>query len=349
MLRELFGLDPDSEPLEARRGRGLATCTSAGAAAAGEPAAAGLARQRARADSGARVAAALDGAEVVTIRTADGDVGDKARFVRGIETALLAGEVDDRRPLGQGPPGRAARRGRARRRSRAARTRRDALVGPAGALDDLPEGARVGTSSLRRRSQLLALRPDLEIVELRGNVDTRLARLEAGDYDAIVLATAGLARLGRADEIAFRFALDELTPAPGQGCLALEAAAGDEVAAGAAAAISDRAALDRAHRRARRGARPGRDLRHPGRRLRALRPTTRSSSSATPARRTATSWVRDRVEGDPGPAGGARRRARRADARRGRAARSSPPRSDRDERPRRESSTWSAPARATPG
>ena len=101
-------------------------------------------------------------------------------------------------------------------------------------------------------------------------MDTRLGRLEAGDYDAIVLATAGLARLGRAGEIAFRFALDELTPAPGQGCLALEAAAGDEVAAGAAGGDLRPGRARRAHRGARRGARPGRELRHAGRRLRAL-------------------------------------------------------------------------------
>ena len=243
------------------------------------------------------VAEALNGAEVVTVRTADADVGDKARFVSGIETAILDGEVEigvhsakdlpGELPEGLvlvGVPGR--------------EDPSDALIGPAAALDDLPAGARVGTSSLRRRSQLLALRPDLEIAELRGNVDTRLGRLEAGDYDAIVLATAGLARLGRAGEIAFRFALDELTPAPGQGCLALEAAAGDEVAAGAAGAISDRAAL--AELTAERAA------------VRAL-----GASCDTPVGVCARfadgalvvigyagspdgdSWVRDRLEGDP--------------------------------------------------
>ena len=119
----------------------------------------------------------------------------------------------------------------------------DAFVGRAGSLGELAEGARVGTSSLRRGSQLLALRPDLEILELRGNVDTRLAKLAEGGYDGIVLASAGLARLGRAGEVSFRFGLDEMTPAAGQGCLALEARADDQPTAAAAGGITDRAAL----------------------------------------------------------------------------------------------------------
>ena len=119
----------------------------------------------------------------------------------------------------------------------------DAFIGDAGSLAELADGARVGTSSLRRQSQLLALRPELEIVELRGNVDTRLAKLADGGYDGIVLAAAGLARLGRLDEISFRFELDQLTPAPGQGCLALEARADDSESATAAHLLTDRGAL----------------------------------------------------------------------------------------------------------
>jgi hydroxymethylbilane synthase len=80
----------------------------------------------------------------------------------------------------------------------------------------------VGTSSPRRRAQLLALRPDISFVEIRGNIDTRLRKLEAGECDALVLAAAGLDRLGRAEWVHQRFALDELCPAPGQGALALE-------------------------------------------------------------------------------------------------------------------------------
>jgi len=93
---------------------------------------------------------------------------------------------------------------------------------PFWALHTLPMGGRVGTTSPRRQAQLLALRPDVEFVEVRGNIDTRLRKLEAGECDALVLAAAGLDRIGRAEWVHQRFALDELTPAPGQGALALE-------------------------------------------------------------------------------------------------------------------------------
>ena len=119
----------------------------------------------------------------------------------------------------------------------------DAYVGEASSLDEVPEGARVGTASLRRRSQLLALRPDLDVVELHGNVDTRLRKLSEGEFDGIVLAAAGLRRLAREAEIAFGFGLEELTPAAGQGSLALEARRDDPDAAAAAASISDHDAL----------------------------------------------------------------------------------------------------------
>ena len=89
-------------------------------------------------------------------------------------------------------------------------------------LHTLPAGGRIGTTSPRRRAQLLSLRPDVQFVELRGNVDTRLRKLEQGECDALVLACAGLERLGRVESVHQRFAVDELTPAPGQGALALE-------------------------------------------------------------------------------------------------------------------------------
>jgi hydroxymethylbilane synthase len=188
------------------------------------------------------VAGALGGAEVVPVQTGDGDPGDKARFVRGVERALLDGDVDlgvhsakdlpGDLPEGLGLVGVPARE-----------DPRDAFLGAAASLGELPAGARVGTASLRRRSQLLAARPDLEVVELHGNVDTRLGKLAAGEYDGIVLAAAGLRRLGSEAEVSFTFEVDELTPAPGQGSLALEARAGDADSAAAAAGITDRDAL----------------------------------------------------------------------------------------------------------
>jgi hydroxymethylbilane synthase len=186
------------------------------------------------------VAARLPNARLVPITTA-GDHGsqeDKSRFVKEIEEALIAGEVDlavhsakdvpGELPAGLsivGVPERA--------------DPRDALCG-AESLAALREGAAVGTASLRRRAQLLALRPDLDVRELRGNVDTRLRRLAAGDFDAIVLARAGLERLGRSEE---GVPLAELVPAPGQGCLALEARSDDAGALEAAADLTDRDAL----------------------------------------------------------------------------------------------------------
>jgi hydroxymethylbilane synthase len=149
-------------------------------------------------------------------------VDGKGIFIKEIEEALAAGridlavhslkdlptELDPRFTLAAIPPRVDAR---------------DAFVCESyWALHTLPDGARIGTTSPRRRAQLLALRPDLQFVELRGNVDTRLRKLEEGACDALVLACAGLDRLGRTESVHQRFAIDELTPAPGQGALALE-------------------------------------------------------------------------------------------------------------------------------
>ena len=99
----------------------------------------------------------------------------------------------------------------------------DALVsGPVGSLADLPEGARVGSSSLRRQSQLLALRPDLRVEPVRGNVNTRLAKLDDGQFDAIMLACAGLERLGMADRISSQLSPHEMLPASAQGVIGIE-------------------------------------------------------------------------------------------------------------------------------
>jgi hydroxymethylbilane synthase len=95
-------------------------------------------------------------------------------------------------------------------------------------IAELPRGARVGTSSLRRRCQLLAVRPDLDVRELRGNVGTRLGRLDARDMDAIVLAAAGVARLGLAHRVREYLDTDRMLPAIGQGALGIECRSGDQ-------------------------------------------------------------------------------------------------------------------------
>jgi hydroxymethylbilane synthase len=175
--------------------------------------------------------------ELVPIQTSSAP-GDKSRFVKEIEQALLAGEIDLAVHSAKDVPGELPS-GLSIVGVPEREDPRDALCGAA-ALDELPAGAAVGTASLRRRAQLAALRPDLEVRELRGNVDTRLRRLADGDFDSIVLAAAGLARLGRASE---GTPLDELVPAPGQGCLALEARSDDDAVAQAAGSITEPAAL----------------------------------------------------------------------------------------------------------
>lgn len=107
-------------------------------------------------------------------------------------------------------------------------------------FNSLPAGAVVGTSSLRRQAQLRARRPDLEYIEFRGNVDTRLAKLQQGKADAIILAAAGLERLQKTAAIRERFAPEVLCPAPGQGALGIECRAGDKAIAEALQPIEDR-------------------------------------------------------------------------------------------------------------
>ena len=109
-----------------------------------------------------------------------------------------------------------------------------------GGLAHLPTGARVGTSSLRRRAQILARRPDVTVVDLRGNIPTRIQRVDAGDLDAIVIAAAGLDRLGLEDRISERFPLDTWLPAPGQGAIAVQARARDRRLVERLARIDDR-------------------------------------------------------------------------------------------------------------
>jgi hydroxymethylbilane synthase len=183
------------------------------------------------------VADALGGGELVEVTTA-GDRGvaggDKSRWVAELERAVLEGEADVAVHSAKDVPGELAE-GLDIVAVPARADARDALCG-AGALTELAPRARVGTSSLRRAAQLRAAREDLEVVSLRGNVDTRLRRLSEGDFDALVLAAAGLERLGRGGEATAVLDPGEMVPAPGQGALALEARAGD---ADVRAAVSD--------------------------------------------------------------------------------------------------------------
>lgn len=200
----------------------------------------------------AEAIAAATGLDVVLVLvTTHGDtsraplsqLGGTGVFVSALRDALLAGECDiavhSLKDLPTGPcegivigaiPERA--------------DARDALCARDGlSLADLPRGARVGTGSPRRVAQLLARRPDLDVQDLRGNVDTRLARVNA-DLDAVVLACAGLDRLGRSSVITERFPLEDAPTAPGQGALAIEVRAEDaamEPYATALAAIDDAA------------------------------------------------------------------------------------------------------------
>jgi hydroxymethylbilane synthase len=150
-------------------------------------------------------------------------IGDRGLFTKEIDAALLAGEADLAVHSLKDVPTRVpdgleiAAVGRRE-------DPRDVLVlppGRTGTLRTLPPGARVGTSSLRRRAQLGALRPDVEVADLRGNLNTRLARLDRGEYDALLLAAAGVLRLGWGERIAERLDPAEWLPAVGQGALAV--------------------------------------------------------------------------------------------------------------------------------
>jgi hydroxymethylbilane synthase len=156
------------------------------------------------------------------------EVGGKGLFLKEIEEALLAGQADLAVHSLKDVPGELApglHIGCVPKREDA----RDAIITRTGcAFQDLPRGARVGTSSLRRIVQLRALRPDLEYVPLRGNIDTRLKRCQEGVVDAIVLAHAGLKRLGRSGDVTEILSPEVCLPAVGQGALGVEIRAGDE-------------------------------------------------------------------------------------------------------------------------
>lgn len=173
--------------------------------------------------------------EIVTIVT-EGDrstgplasLGGTGVFASALREALLAGEVDavvhSLKDLPTAPhPGLVVAAVPKRVDARDALCARDGLT-----LDTLPADARVGTGSPRRAAQLRARRPDLQVLEIRGNVDSRLAKVAAGEYDAVILAAAGLDRLGRLDAVTEYLGLDGWPTAPGQGALAVEVRAGEE-------------------------------------------------------------------------------------------------------------------------
>jgi len=159
------------------------------------------------------------------------EVGGKGLFTKEIEQALLDGQIDvavhSLKDVAAVQPDGLTLAAFPEREDP-----RDAFVSRAYAsLADLPKGARIGTASLRRQAQLLHRRPDLDVRMLRGNVETRLAKLDAGECDAIILAAAGLKRLGLAENIRELFDPVEAPPAPGQGALAIQTRTADVGAA----------------------------------------------------------------------------------------------------------------------
>ncbi|MEO6028911.1 MAG: hydroxymethylbilane synthase [Candidatus Binatia bacterium] len=204
------------------------------------------------------VAAALERlgttVELVTIKTS-GDVatgslaalGGKGLFVKEIDEALLRHQIDLAVHSLKDVPA-TLPKGLALVATPPRADARDVLIAAAGVgFADLPAGTRIGTSSLRRRAQVASLRPDLAVVEMRGNVDTRLAKLGRGEVDAILLAAAGLERLGLTPAGAIALQPTVFVPAIGQGILALEARADDDAVRAIVGALDDPATRAAAH------------------------------------------------------------------------------------------------------
>ena len=173
----------------------------------------------------------------------DATTGDKSRWVGELERALLAGDIDLAVHSAKDVPG--EQLDGLRLLGAPLRAAAEDMLCGAPSLEALPAGSRVGTSSLRRAAQLRAAREDLEVVGLRGNVDTRLKRLDQGadGIAAIVLARAGLDRLGLEPEPRAVLAAERFVPAPGQGVLVIQGRTGDQGAAGRVRAITDEASF----------------------------------------------------------------------------------------------------------
>jgi len=150
------------------------------------------------------------------------DIDGKGIFVKEIEEALAEGRIDLAVHSLKDLPTKLSPRFTLTAIPKRADARDAWVCEPYWALHTLPMGGRIGTTSPRRKAQILALRPDVEFVDVRGNIDTRLKKLAGGECDALVLASAGLDRLGRTEWVHQRFSPEELCPAPGQGALAIE-------------------------------------------------------------------------------------------------------------------------------
>ena len=170
------------------------------------------------------------------------EIGGQGVFVKELETALIANRIDlavhSLKDLPTVLPENLHISAVLKREDV-----RDALIvgkeSNANSISDLPENAVIGTSSLRRASQIKNLRPDLQIKDLRGNVDTRIAKLDAGEYDAIILAAAGLKRLGCEHRITAFLSFDEMLPQVGQGALAIETRKDDSETNNLVAVLND--------------------------------------------------------------------------------------------------------------
>lgn len=181
----------------------------------------------------------LQSASVAQVNEAIGAEGGKGIFIKEIEDALLSGAVDlavhSMKDVPTETPAGLTFAAITRREDP-----RDCLISRESlTLERLPQGARVGTSSLRRQAQLRHHRPDLDVADLRGNVDTRIRKLESGEFDAIVLAIAGVTRLGAREKVTQIFDEDLMLPAVGQGALGIETRADDSQTSRLVAALDD--------------------------------------------------------------------------------------------------------------
>ena len=200
-----------------------------------------LARRQTELVAEALSAAGIDSEPLVIHTTGDRnisasllEIGGQGIFVREIEQALVEGRVDVAVHSAQDMPGELLP-GTTIGATLPRADVRDVLVGSS--LAGLAPGTRVGTGSRRRVAQLLAARPDVIPAEIRGNVDTRLRKLSDGDYDAVILAAAGLERLGRAELVAESLPIDVMLPSPGQGVIALQVRDDDSAMVAALAAV----------------------------------------------------------------------------------------------------------------